>query len=161
MVTGTNGKTTTCRMLEQMAPDAGRDCFAARLQPGARHSRGLCVERQPLRQACGRCAVIECDEAAFRRSAGEIKPAVAVVTNVFRDQLDRYGEVTHTLSGIREGLAQLLNSGLPERGLLADRLPRAGRAGPGALFSAWTRTLAGPPRSRTRLAASLRCGIRI
>ena len=35
-----------------------------------------------------------------------MKPAVAVVTNIFRDQLDRYGEVTHTLAGIREGLAR-------------------------------------------------------
>lgn len=27
-----------------------------------------------------------------------------VVTNLFRDQLDRYGEVTHTLENIREGI---------------------------------------------------------
>ena len=106
MVTGTNGKTTTCRMLEQMLRDAGRDCFANR--SGSNLERGIAADFAANASLFGRpkrrCAVIECDEAAFRRVCGEIKPAVAVVTNVFRDQLDRYGEVTHTLSGIREGL---------------------------------------------------------
>ena len=32
------------------------------------------------------------------------KPKVIVVTNLFRDQLDRYGEVTHTLENIRTGI---------------------------------------------------------
>ena len=49
-------------------------------------------------------AVIECDEAAARTVFGQLKPRVVVVTNLFRDQLDRYGEVTHTLENIREGL---------------------------------------------------------
>lgn len=108
MVTGTNGKTTTCRMLEQMARDAGRDCFANR--SGSNLERGIAADFAANASLFGkprrRFAVIECDEAAFRRVCGEVKPAVAVVTNIFRDQLDRYGEVTHTLAGIREGLAR-------------------------------------------------------
>ena len=55
----------------------------------------------------GRCrreyAVIECDEAAAVRVFGQLKPRVIVVTNLFRDQLDRYGEVTHTLEKLRIG----------------------------------------------------------
>ena len=106
MVTGTNGKTTTCRMLEQMLRDAGRDCFANR--SGSNLERGIAADFAANANLFGRpkrrFAVIECDEAAFRRVCGEVKPAVAVVTNIFRDQLDRYGEVTHTLAGIREGL---------------------------------------------------------
>lgn len=49
-------------------------------------------------------AVIECDEAAAKKVFGQIKPQVIVVTNIFRDQLDRYGEITSTLNSIREGI---------------------------------------------------------
>lgn len=105
MVTGTNGKTTTCRMLEQMLRDAGRDCFANR--SGSNLERGIAADFAANANLFGRpkrrFAVIECDEAAFRRVCGEVKPAVAVVTNIFRDQLDRYGEVTHTLEKLRIG----------------------------------------------------------
>ena len=52
-------------------------------------------------------AVIECDEAAARKVFPRLKPRVVVVTNLFRDQLDRYGEVTHTLSNIRTALSSL------------------------------------------------------
>ena len=106
MVTGTNGKTTTCRMLEKMLRDAGRDCFANR--SGSNLERGITADFVSNAGLFGRpkkkLAVIECDEAAFRRVCGELAPKVCVVTNVFRDQLDRYGEVTHTLGAIREGL---------------------------------------------------------
>ena len=98
----------SCRMLEQMARDAGFDCFANR--SGSNLERGIAADFAANASLFGkprrRFAVIECDEAAFRRVCGEVKPAVAVVTNIFRDQLDRYGEVTHTLAGIREGLAR-------------------------------------------------------
>ena len=49
-------------------------------------------------------AAIECDEGALRRVCKQIDPDVLVVTNVFRDQLDRYGEVTHTLENIMAGV---------------------------------------------------------
>lgn len=106
VVTGTNGKTTTCRMLEKMLRDAGMDCFANR--SGSNLERGITADFVSNANIFGRpkrrLAVIECDEAAFRRVCGELSPRVCVVTNVFRDQLDRYGEVTHTLGAIREGL---------------------------------------------------------
>ncbi len=106
VVTGTNGKTTTCRMLEKMLRDAGKDCFANR--SGSNLERGITADFVSNAGLFGRprrkLAVIECDEAAFRRVCGELAPKVCVVTNVFRDQLDRYGEVTHTLGAIREGL---------------------------------------------------------
>ena len=49
-------------------------------------------------------AVIECDEAASKTVLKYLKPEVIVATNVFRDQLDRYGEITHTLNNIIEGI---------------------------------------------------------
>lgn len=106
MVTGTNGKTTTCRMIEQMLLDAKIDCMANR--SGSNLERGiaadLCANASLTGRPKKRTAVIECDEAAFKRVCGEINPEVVVVTNIFRDQLDRYGEVTHTLESIRIGL---------------------------------------------------------
>ncbi len=106
MVTGTNGKTTTCRMLERMLGDAGHELFANR--SGSNLERGIAADFAANASIFGKprrhFAVIECDEAAFRRVCGEVKPAVVVVTNIFRDQLDRFGEVTHTLDCIRAGL---------------------------------------------------------
>ena len=42
VVTGTNGKTTTCRMLEKMLRDAGEDCFANR--SGSNLERGITAD---------------------------------------------------------------------------------------------------------------------
>ena len=106
MVTGTNGKTTTCRMIEKMLTDARIVCMANR--SGSNLERGiaadLCSNASLTGRPKKRTAVIECDEAAFKRVCGEVQPIVIVVTNIFRDQLDRYGEVTHTLESIRIGL---------------------------------------------------------
>ncbi len=106
VVTGTNGKTTTCRMIEKMLADAGADPMANR--SGSNLERGiaadLCANAGLGGRPRKRTAVIECDEAAFKRVCGELNPEAVVVTNIFRDQLDRYGEVTHTLEGIRIGL---------------------------------------------------------
>lgn len=105
-ITGTNGKTTSARMVEQAMSDAGLDYFANR--SGANLISGITTEFVMNCTITGRMkkkyAVIECDEAAARKVFGQLKPRVIVVTNLFRDQLDRYGEVTHTLENIREGI---------------------------------------------------------
>ena len=55
----------------------------------------------------GRCrythALIEADEAALKYISKYVDAKAIVFTNVFRDQLDRYGEVTHTLEKLRIG----------------------------------------------------------
>ena len=106
VVTGTNGKTTTCRIVEQALQDGGIDCTANR--SGANLMSGLTTM---LMENCSlggkprkKAAVFECDEAAFRRVVPMIKPEVALVTNLFRDQLDRYGSMENVLACIREGL---------------------------------------------------------
>ena len=102
-ITGTNGKTTSSRMIEQAFLEQGRSYFANR--SGANLISGITTEFVVNSSLNGRCrreyAVIECDEAAARRVFPQLKPQVVVVTNLFRDQLDRYGEVTHTLENIR------------------------------------------------------------
>ena len=105
-VTGTNGKTTCSRMIEEALSAAGKDYFSNR--SGANLLSGITTEFVMNASLTGKMkkhtAVIECDEAAARRVFGQLQPAVIVVTNLFRDQLDRYGEITHTLSNIREGI---------------------------------------------------------
>jgi UDP-N-acetylmuramyl tripeptide synthase len=102
-VSGTNGKTTTCRMLAAGLERAGVAFFAnrsgANLRAGVTAELAANIRRgAPVR----RVAVLECDEAALRTLAGQLRPALLVYTNVFRDQLDRYGEVTHTLRELEE-----------------------------------------------------------
>ena len=110
-ITGTNGKTTSARMVEQAFLEQGKSYFANR--SGANLISGITTEFVMNSSLTGKCrkeyAVIECDEAAARRVFPQLKPQVVVVTNLFRDQLDRYGEVTHTLENIRVAM-----EGVPE-----------------------------------------------
>lgn len=106
-ITGTNGKTTSARMIEAAFADEGKSYFANR--SGANLISGITTEFAMNSSLFGKCrkeyAVIECDEAAAVRVFGELRPQVIVVTNLFRDQLDRYGEVTHTLDNIRRAIS--------------------------------------------------------
>ena len=106
-ITGTNGKTTSARMVEQAFMEQGKSYFANR--SGANLISGITTEFVINSTLAGKCrkeyAVIECDEAAARTVFGQLRPQVVVVTNLFRDQLDRFGEVTHTLENIREAVA--------------------------------------------------------
>ena len=106
VVTGTNGKTTSSRMIEQAFLEQGKSYFANR--SGANLISGITTEFVINSSLSGKCrkeyAVIECDEAACRLVLGRIKPRVLLVTNLFRDQLDRYGTVTRARDCIAEGL---------------------------------------------------------
>lgn len=106
IVTGTNGKTTTARMIEQALADSGISYFANK--SGANLLTGVAAEFAVHSSLLGKCrhdyALIEADEAALKHINRFVQAKVVAVTNVFRDQLDRYGEVTGTLNHIRIGL---------------------------------------------------------
>ena len=105
VVTGTNGKTTTTRML--CAILRGRGWAVVTNRSGANLATGLAttlIENRARLRRPRTVAVLEIDEAAFRRVAEGLDPKVAVVTNLFRDQLDRYGELATTLRFLSEGL---------------------------------------------------------
>ena len=112
IVTGTNGKTTTSRMIEQAVADSGISYFANK--SGANLLSGITAEFAMHSSLTGKCsysmALIESDEAAFKAVSTFVDAKVIVVTNVFRDQLDRYGEVTHTLDNIRIGISHSPNA---------------------------------------------------
>ncbi len=106
VITGTNGKTTSARMIEQAFREQGFSYLANR--SGANLLDGVTTEFVMNCTLSGKMkkeyAVIECDEAATVKVFPQLRPRVVVVTNLFRDQLDRYGEVTHTLGNIRTAL---------------------------------------------------------
>jgi UDP-N-acetylmuramyl tripeptide synthase len=93
-------------MIEEAFAEAGLRYFANR--SGANLMSGVVTEFVMNSTLLGRMkkeyAVIECDEAAAAKVFVQLQPKVIVVTNLFRDQLDRYGEITHTLSNIRQGI---------------------------------------------------------
>ena len=106
VLTGTNGKTTTAGMLRHMLDAAGTDYFSNR--SGANLKSGIAAEFVRNASLTGRMkkklAVIECDEGNFPAVAEALQPRVILVTNLFRDQLDRYGEVSHTREYLYRGI---------------------------------------------------------
>ncbi|MCM1284618.1 MAG: MurT ligase domain-containing protein [Acetobacter sp.] len=109
IVTGTNGKTTSCRIIEEGLKQAGKTYFINK--SGANLITGITSSFIMNSSIGGKnkydYAIVECDENAFREVSRYIRADVVLVTNVFRDQLDRYGEVTHTLNAIKESVKNL------------------------------------------------------
>ncbi len=137
MVTGTNGKTTSAHLLGEILTGAG--LAVVRNDSGANLASGLATALAVNRRAD--VAVLETDEATVPRVAAALRPEVVAVSNFFRDQLDRYGELSTTVDHVRRGLAHVSPSGVAV--LNADdpnvaNLAAAGRAvyfglsGPGA-----------------------------
>jgi len=98
VITGTNGKTTTSSFIAAILRDAGLRVW--RNREGSNLMRGvagsLVIRALPngrLRRAGKAVAVLEIDEAVLPQVVGLVAPRIAVFTNLFRDQLDRYGEV--------------------------------------------------------------------
>ena len=104
-VTGTNGKTTTSHMISEMTQqfegyEVINNISGANLASGI--ATTLICEKP---KTSGKVIyVLETDEAAYAKIAGDLQPDVSVITNLFRDQLDRYGELTHTRDCIADGL---------------------------------------------------------
>lgn len=112
IVTGTNGKTTTSRMIEQTLIDSGVTYFCNK--SGANMMNGITTEFAMNSTTGGKpkkeYALIECDEAAFKTVSKYVDAKCVLATNVFRDQLDRYGEITHTLNNIKIGIQNSKNA---------------------------------------------------
>ena len=113
-VTGTNGKTTTCAFIEHYFKSNNFSYFVNK--SGANMISGVATAFVENSTLFGRCkkqlAVIECDENSFPVISKFIKARVIVVTNIFRDQLDRYGEITHTLNKIRTAINNMPDADL-------------------------------------------------
>lgn len=99
VVTGTNGKTTTAKMLTEILVEAG---FSVLNNPsGSNLTRGIASSLIHSVNFFGTrlnadIAVFEVDEATMPEATTKLRPKMVVVTNLFRDQLDRYGELDKT-----------------------------------------------------------------
>jgi UDP-N-acetylmuramyl tripeptide synthase len=88
VVSSTNGKTTTAAMIATILRRAGRDPVHNRA--GSNMHWGVATA---LLEQRGREGLFELDEAWLPRVAPRLRPRLLVLTNLFRDQLDRYGEL--------------------------------------------------------------------
>lgn len=125
LVTGTNGKTTTTSMIYNIIKNSGRSVITnstgANMFPGITAS--FIDNYSFLSRKTERFAVIEVDEANLKFITNYITPCIITITNLFRDQLDRYGEVYTTLNKILEGVERTEQSTLVLNGdesLLGD-----------------------------------------
>lgn len=95
LVVGTNGKTTSAKLLAHVLDKSGESAFSnhsgANLLNGVASS--LIKHSNWLGRIRKRVAIFEIDENALSQVARQIKPEAILVLNLFRDQLDRYGEI--------------------------------------------------------------------
>jgi len=95
LVSGTNGKTTTSRLISHILRQG--EIQALHNRAGANLVTGLvsAVVAQTSLGGWPRADVglFEVDEATVPAALREIRPRAVLLTNIFRDQLDRYGEV--------------------------------------------------------------------
>jgi UDP-N-acetylmuramyl tripeptide synthase len=98
VVTGTNGKTTTTKLLVALLRAHGIRVFTN--PTGSNFTRGVISALLGEVSLSGRldadCAVLELDEAHALRFAAQVAPTHALLLNVARDQLDRFAEIDHT-----------------------------------------------------------------
>lgn len=131
VISGSNGKTTTCRMLAALARANG--ISVAQNRAGSNLLKGVtsvAVREAGLRgRMDAQLILLEIDEATTRRAVPEVAPDMILVTNIFRDQLDRFGELyslARTLETAVEALpahASVVLNG--DDALVASLAPRA------------------------------------
>ncbi len=103
---GTNGKTTTNNMLAAFLRSEGKKVICN--STGSNMLQGVTSAFVLAADSKGRIdcdyACIEVDEASARRVFPHFQPDYMILTNLFRDQLDRYGEIDITMNLLKEAL---------------------------------------------------------
>ncbi|HSC92361.1 MAG TPA: MurT ligase domain-containing protein [Gaiellaceae bacterium] len=122
LVSATNGKTTTASMVAEILRGRVR---VAHNSSGANLVSGVASTLLEARDA--ELGLLEVDEAALPEVARRLRPRAVCLGNLFRDQLDRYGELEHLADRWRAAAARLpedtvlvLNADDPQVGSLAD-----------------------------------------
>ncbi|HEY3083538.1 MAG TPA: MurT ligase domain-containing protein [Chloroflexota bacterium] len=109
VVTATNGKTTTARLIAQVFGAAGRRIVhnrsGANLLGGV--TSALVRAAGPSGRTAGDVGLFEVDEASVPEVAAALEPRVLAIGNLFRDQLDRYGEVAYLAGQWRRAVERL------------------------------------------------------
>lgn len=106
LVTGTNGKTTTTKLIAAALAANGERVLTN--STGSNLKRGVTAALISAASLGGRIdatvGLFEVDEANLRLVAPALQPRHILVLNLFRDQLDRYGELDTTAALIGEGI---------------------------------------------------------
>ncbi len=105
-ITGTNGKTTTAGLISSVFRAQGRKITHNR--KGANMLNGITSTVAENSSAGGKLdcdnSILELDEAYLNPAFDEFNPDIVLVTNLFRDQLDRYGELNTTAKKIESAV---------------------------------------------------------
>lgn len=129
LVTGSNGKTTTTKILTAIHKASGLRVLTNRT--GSNFRRGIIAATLEYADWSGSLdadiAVLEVDEGHAPMLSEKLKPKLLLALNVFRDQLDRYGELDTTAAKI-EKAAQfadhvVVNSDDPSFAALRSAVP--------------------------------------
>lgn len=98
VISGTNGKTTTTKMVTELLKSQGINVFTN--PTGSNFKRGVISALLDKVNKKGELdadiAVLELDEAHAVHFVHEVKPTYSLLLNVMRDQLDRFGEIDTT-----------------------------------------------------------------
>ncbi len=118
VVTGTNGKTLTTALITRVLQAGGYEVITN--PSGSNMIQGITgtlvtTPVEPSPNGKKPVAVLEVDEANVEKITSAIKPKMFVLTNIFRDQLDRYGEIYTTYDKIIAGIQHA-----PEATVLAN-----------------------------------------
>ena len=103
LVSGTNGKTTTARLIRAALDATGTKVVAN--TAGSNLERGVATAL--LHADSADIALFEVDEAALPGLMAQTRPRAVTLMNLFRDQLDRYGELEHLVDLWRGAVAEL------------------------------------------------------
>lgn len=105
LITGTNGKTLTTtlttRVLREQFPDVITNPSGSNMMQGI---TGTMLTAKVTGKSHRPIALLEVDEANVEEVARQLKPMAFVLTNIFRDQLDRFGEIYTTYDKILKGI---------------------------------------------------------
>jgi len=112
-ITGTNGKTTTTRMVGKILQTAGlravNNSTGANLVTGV--TAALVSDSSLSGKPRSEVGLFEVDEASVPKVAAEAELSLLAVLNLFRDQLDRYGELAYTGKVIASAFPDLPHNG--------------------------------------------------
>lgn len=107
VITGTNGKTLTTALTVGILKEAFGEVVTN--PSGANMITGITTTFLTAKKGKSgkNIAVLEIDEASLSRICDYIKPSLFVFTNIFRDQMDRYGEIYTTYQMILDAAAKV------------------------------------------------------
>ncbi|WP_439425252.1 MurT ligase domain-containing protein [Oenococcus alcoholitolerans] len=112
IISGTNGKTLTTALSARVLQQTGRQVITN--PSGSNMVQGIFSTflsnrkqiKNSLKKGQKPIAVLEVDEANVKKISQGLKPGYYLLTNIFRDQMDRYGEIYTTYEKITDGIKE-------------------------------------------------------